>query len=81
MSLLQRLIEYGLVFQRHTRYLNVNVKCFVRGVVTAVIMAFVMLLVFNARFEFTEVTITLIAFLGLIYGLRETFKENVTRLI
>jgi hypothetical protein len=81
MRLLQRLIEYGVVFQRRTRYLNVNLKRFVKGVVTAVIMAFVMLLVLNARSNFTEVTIALIAFLGLIYGLRETFKEDVTRMI
>jgi len=81
MRLLQRLIEYGVVFQRHTRYLNVNLKRLVRGVVTAVIMAFVMLLVLNARSNFAEVTLALIAFLGVIYGLRETFKEDLTNLI
>jgi hypothetical protein len=81
MRLLQRLIEYGVVFQRQTRYLNVNLKRFVRGIVTAVIMAFVMLLVLNARTNFTEVTLALVAFLGLIYGLRETFKEDLTSLI
>lgn len=81
MRLLQRLIEYGVVFQRKTRYLNVNFKRFVRGVVTAVIMAFVMLLVLNARSNFTEVTVALVAFLGVIYGLRETFKEDLTNLI
>ena len=61
--------------------MNVNLKRLVRGVVTAVIMAFVMLLVLNARSNFTEVTIALIAFLGVIYGLRETFKEDLTNLI
>jgi len=81
MRLLQRLIEYGVVFQRHTRFLNVNLKRLVRGLVTAVIMAFVMLLVLNARSNFTEVTLALIAFLGVIYGLRETFKEDLTNLI
>ena len=81
MRLLQRLIEYGVVFQRHTRYLNVNLKRLVRGVVTAVIMAFVMVLVLNARSNFTEVTVALVAFLGFIYGLRETFKEDLTGLI
>ncbi len=81
MRLLQRLIEYGVVFQRKTRYLNINLKRFVRGIVTAVIMAFVMLLVLNARTNFTEVTLALVAFLGLIYGLRETFKEDLTSLI
>ena len=81
MRLLQRLIEYGVVFQRHTRYLNVNLKRLVRGVVTAVIMAFVMVLVLNARSNFTEVTVALVAFLGLIYGLRETFKEDLTSMI
>jgi hypothetical protein len=81
MRLLQRLIEYGVVFKKQTHYLNVNLKRLVRGVVTAVIMAFVMLLVLNARSNFTEVTIALIAFLGLIYGLRETFKEDLTNLI
>jgi hypothetical protein len=81
MRLLQRLIEYGVVFQRKTRYLNVNLKRFVRGIVTAIIMAFVMLLVLNARTNFTEVTVALVAFLGLIYGLRETFKEDLTSLI
>ncbi|TYK65294.1 hypothetical protein [Colwellia echini] len=81
MRLLQRLIEYGVVFQRKPRYLNVNLKRFVRGVVTAFIMAFVMLLVLNARTNFTEVTIALVAFLGVIYGLRETFKDDLTDLI
>ena len=81
MRLLQRLIEYGVVFQKHTRYLDVNLKRLVRGGVTAVIMAFVMLLVLNARSSFTEVTLALIAFLGVIYGLRETFKEDLTSLI
>lgn len=81
MRLLQRLIEYGVVFQKKTRYLDVNLKRLVRGGVTAVIMAFVMVLVLNARSSFTEVTVALIAFLGLIYGLRETFKEDLTSLI
>lgn len=81
MRLLQRLIEYGVVFQKQTRYLDLNLKRLVRGSVTAVIMAFVMLLVLNARSSFTEVTLALIAFLGLIYGLRETFKEDVTNVI
>lgn len=81
MRLLQRLIEYGVVFQKQTRYLDVNLKRFTKGGVTAVIMAFVMFLVLNARSSFTEVTLALIAFLGLIYGLRETFKEDLTSLI
>jgi len=81
MRLLQRLIEYGVVFQKQTRYLDLNLKRLVRGGVTAVIMAFVMVLVLNARSNFTEVTVALIAFLGLIYGLRETFKEDLTGLI
>jgi hypothetical protein len=53
----------------------------VRGSVTAVIMAFVMMLVLNARSSFTEVTLVLIALLGVIYGLREIFKDDITRLI
>jgi hypothetical protein len=81
MRLLQRLIEYGVVFQKHTRYLDLNLKRLVRGGVTAIIMAFVMVLVLNARSNFTEVTLALVAFLGLIYGLRETFKEDLTGLI
>lgn len=81
MRLLQRLIEYGVVFQKKTRYLDLHLKRLVRGTVTAVIMAFVMVLVLNARSSFTEVTVALIAFLGVIYGLRETFKEDVTSLI
>jgi len=81
MRLLQRLIEYGVVFKKKTRYLDANLKRLVRGSVTAVIMAFVMLLVLNARSSFTEVTVALIAFLGVIYGLRETFKEDLTSLI
>lgn len=81
MHLLQRLIEYGVVFQKQTRYLDQNLKRVVRGGVTAIIMAFVMFLVLNARSSFTEVTLALIAFLGLVYGLRETFKEDITGLI
>lgn len=81
MRLLERLIEYGVVFQKKTRYLDLHLKRLVRGSVTAVIMAFVMVLVLNARSSFTEVTVALIAFLGVIYGLRETFKEDVTSLI
>jgi len=81
MRLLQRLIEYGVVFQKKTRNLNTQLKRLVRGSVTAVIMAFVMMLVLNARTTFTEVTIALVALLGVIYGLREIFKEDLTRLI
>lgn len=81
MRLLQRLIEYGVVFQKETRNLNTNLKRLVRGGVTAVIMAFVMMLVLNARSNFTEVTIVLVGMLGVIYGLREIFKDDITRLI
>lgn len=81
MRLLQRLIEYGVVFKKQTRYLNLNLKRLVRGMVTAVIMAFVMFLVLNARSSFAEVTIALIALLGVIYGLREIFKDDLTSLI
>lgn len=81
MRLLQRLIEYGVVFQRKPRYINVNLKRLVRGIVTTIMMAFVMFLVLNARTHYTEVTLALVAFLGVIYGLRETFKEDLTSLI
>ena len=81
MRLLQRLIEYGVVFQKELKSLNSNLKRIVRGTVTAIIMAFVMVLVLNARTNFTEVTIALVAMLGVIYGLREIFKEDITRII
>lgn len=81
MRLLQRLIEYGVVFQKETTNLNTNLKRLVRGSVTAVIMAFVMMLVLNARSSFAEVTLVLVAMLGVIYGLREIFKDDITRLI
>ena len=81
MRLLQRLIEYGVVFQKETRNLNTNLKRLVRGTVTAVIMAFVMTVVLNARSNFTEVTIVFVGMLGLVYGLREIFKDDITRLI
>jgi hypothetical protein len=81
MRLLQRLIEYGVVFQKQTRNLNRQLKRLVKGSVTAVIMAFVMMLVLNARTSFAEVTVALVALLGVIYGLREIFKDDVTRLI
>jgi hypothetical protein len=44
-------------------------------------MAFVMMLVLNARANFTEVTIALVGMLGFIYGLREIFKDDITRVI
>ncbi|NQY64181.1 MAG: hypothetical protein HRT38_10695 [Alteromonadaceae bacterium] len=81
MRLLQRLIEYGVVFRKETRNLNINLKRLVRGGVTAIVMAFVMALVLNARSTFTEVTLFLVALLGVIYGLREIFKEDLTTLI
>ena len=81
MRLLQRLIEYGVVFQKEIKSLNSNLKRIVRGTVTAIIMAFVMVLVLNARSNFTEVTIALVGMLGVIYGLREIFKEDITRMI
>jgi hypothetical protein len=81
MRLLQRLIEYGVVFQKEIKSLNTNLKRMVRGTVTAIIMTFVMVLVLNARTNFTEVTIALVAMLGVIYGLREIFKEDITRII
>lgn len=81
MRLLQRLIEYGVVFKKEVKNLNTNLNRIVRGSVTAIIMAFVMLLVLNARTNFTEVTIALVGMLGVIYGLREIFKEDITRII
>ncbi|MFT2089944.1 hypothetical protein [Paraglaciecola sp. 2405UD69-4] len=81
MRLLQRLIEYGVVFKKDFRNLNANLNRMVRGSVTAVIMAFVMTLVLNARTNFTEVTIALVGMLGVIYGLREIFKDDLTRMI
>ncbi|WP_158966574.1 hypothetical protein [Paraglaciecola sp. L3A3] len=81
MRLLQRLIEYGVVFQKQIKSLNSNLKRIVRGVVTAFIMTFVMALVLNARTNFTEVTIALLGMLGVIYGLRETFKDDITGVI
>jgi hypothetical protein len=81
MQLLQRLIEYGVVFQKEVKNLNTNLNRIVRGTVTAIIMTFVMVLVLNARSNYTEVTIALVAMLGIIYGLREIFKEDITRII
>ncbi|WP_339769569.1 hypothetical protein [uncultured Paraglaciecola sp.] len=81
MRLLQRLIEYGVVFQKEIRSLNSNLNRIVRGTVTAIIMAFVMVLVLNARTNFTEVTIALVGMLGIVYGLREIFKDDITRII
>lgn len=81
MRLLQRLIEYGVVFKRNPRFLNTYLHRLVKGGVTAVIMAFVMILVLNARSTFSEVTVALVSLLGIIYGLREIFKEDVTRYI
>ncbi|KPH64207.1 hypothetical protein AMS58_02875 [Pseudoalteromonas porphyrae] len=81
MRLLQRLIEHGVVLTRQTRHLNSYLKRLVKGSVTAVIMALVMLVVLNARSTFTEVTATLIIILGAIYGMREIFKEDITRVI
>ena len=81
MRLLQRLTEFGVVFSKDTRNLNGNLQRLVRGFVTAIIMAFVMFLVLNARSNFQEITLALIALLGVIYGLRETFKDDITRVI
>jgi hypothetical protein len=81
MRLLQRLIEYGVVFQKEVKNLNTYLNRIVRGTVTAIIMAFVMVLVLNARTNFTEVTIALVGMLGVIYGLREIFKDDITRVI
>lgn len=78
MRLLQRLIEYGVVFNKQTQNLNRNLKRFVRGCVTGVIMTFVMFLVLNARTNFEEITVALLALLGVIYGVRETFKDDLT---
>ncbi|WP_063368442.1 hypothetical protein [Pseudoalteromonas luteoviolacea] len=79
MRLLERLIEYGVVFNKETTNLGANLKRLARGAVTAVIMAFVMYLVLNARSNFEEITVALIALLGVIYGLRETFKDDLTQ--
>lgn len=79
MRLLQRLIEHGVVFNKRTVDLNLNLKRLIRGLVTGVIMAFVMYLVLNARSSFQEITLALIALLGVIYGIRETFKDEITQ--
>jgi len=81
MRLLQRLSEYGVVFKRTTNDLDANLRRLVRGSITAVVMAFVMTIVLNTRSAFTEVTLVLITFLGVIYGIREIFKDDLTRYI
>lgn len=81
MRLLQRLIEYGVVLQKEVKNLNSNLKRIVNGTVTTIIMAFVMMLVLNARANYTEVTIALVGMLGVIYGLREIFKDDIARVI
>ena len=81
MRLLQRLSEVGVVFKRETFNLNANLKRLVRGTITTIIMAFVMSIVLSARSAFTEVSLVLIAFLGLVYGIRETFKDDLTSYI
>ncbi len=81
MRLLQRLIEYGVVFQKQTRYLNAYLKRLIKGGVTAFIMAFVMMIVLNARSTFTEVTLMLVMALGIIYGFREIFKDDLTGIL
>ncbi|MBA6379595.1 MULTISPECIES: hypothetical protein [unclassified Colwellia] len=79
MRLLQRLSEFGVVFKRTTHDLDNNLRRLVRGSITAVVMAFVMSIVLNARSAFNEVTLVLITFLGVIYGVREIFKDDLTR--
>ncbi|WP_440053917.1 hypothetical protein ACSLBF_13710 [Pseudoalteromonas sp. T1lg65] len=79
MKLLERLIEYGVVFTKETIDLSSHLKRLVKGLVTGVIMAFVMFIVLNARSNFEEITVALIALLGVIYGLREIFKEDLTQ--
>nr|WP_221435107.1 hypothetical protein [Thalassotalea piscium] len=81
MRLLQRLSEFGVVFKRETSNLNNHLKRFVRGGVTTVIMGFMMAIVLNSRTVYTEVTLLLILFLGLLYGLREVFRDDLMRII
>jgi hypothetical protein len=81
MRLLQRLSEFGVVLSKQTDNLDANFKRLVRGGVTAVIMAFVMAIILNARSAFTEVSVVLIAILGGIYGIREIFKDDLTSYI
>ena len=79
MRLLQRLSEFGVVFKKSTYNLDANLKRLVRGGSTAVIMTLVMSVILNTRSAFSEVTLVLILVLGAIYGVRETFKEDITR--
>ncbi|GHE91761.1 hypothetical protein [Thalassotalea profundi] len=81
MRLLQRLSEFGVVFKKETSNLNNHLKRLVRGTVTAVIMGFMMAIVLNSRTIYTEVTLLLILFLGLLYGLREVFRDDLMRII
>ncbi len=81
MRLLQRLSEFGVVFKRTTHDLDANLRRLVRGGITAIVMAFVMSIVLNARSAFTEITLVLITFLGVIYGIREIFKDDLTQYI
>ncbi|MFY8275106.1 hypothetical protein AAEU32_13355 [Pseudoalteromonas sp. SSDWG2] len=81
MLLLQRLIEYGVVLKRETTHLNTVLKRMVKGLVTAAIMSVVMVIVLNARTNFTQITVSLVTMLAVIYGLREIFKEDVTHFV
>ena len=81
MRLLRRLIEHGVVFKKETRELGKGLKNMVKGMVTALLMMVVMTLVLKTRSSYSEITLTLVAILAVIYGIREIFKDDVNQMI
>ncbi|PXX98673.1 hypothetical protein [Halomonas sp. LBP4] len=77
MRLLRRLIEYPVTLKQHNQELGGGEQKAVKGLATAVVMAFVSLGLLEARAVLGDITALLVLVMALLYALREVFKDDL----
>lgn len=77
MRLLRRLIEYPVTLKQSTQELGGGEQKAVKGLATAVVMAFVSLGLLEARNVLGNITALLVLTMALLYALREVFKDDL----
>lgn len=81
MLLLRRLLQQGVVLKEELKSLGIGLKKVVTGVATALVMVLVSALIITAQGAFSELTMTLVLIVAVIYGFREIFKEDVRNMM
>ncbi|MCE9677780.1 hypothetical protein LZP69_01060 [Shewanella sp. AS1] len=77
MLLLRRLIQQGVVLKEELKPLGVGLKKLTTGFATGLVMLVVSALIIKAQGVFSGLTLSLLLTLGVIYGFREIFKDDI----